>query len=189
MQDIFKAYLKRHTDFNQDELAMIESATRLKKLRRHQYLLQEGEIAHHHCFVTKGILRAYSVDEKGNEYILRFANENGWISDCESLYRGTPSKLNIDAIEDSEVLLFENAGKDMLIEKLPAFAKMVNIMKNESSVTFQNRVHESITSTSRQKYESFVKRYPDLALRVPQAMIASYLGIQPETLSRLRHAR
>lgn len=189
MLEIFKAYVKRHAEFNEDELSLIESVARFKKLRKHQYLLQEGDISRYHCFVAKGILRAYSVDEKDNEYVLRFAKENGWISDCESLYMGTPSKFNIDAIEDSEVLLFENDAKDMLIEKLPAFAKMVNIMKNESSITFQSRIHESITNTSRQKYQSFVKRFPDLARRVPQAMIASYLGIKPETLSRLRHAR
>lgn len=77
----------------------------------------------------------------------------------------------------------------MLIEKLPGVAKMVNIMKNESSITFQNRIHESIIHTAKQKYQSFVEHYPELALRVPQAMIASYLGIKPETLSRLRHTR
>lgn len=121
--------------------------------------------------------------------MLRFANENCWISDCESLYRGTPSKFCIDAIEDSEVLLIENEAKNMLIEKIPAFAKMVTIMKNESSITFQDRIHEAITCNSRQKYQSFIKHYPDIALRVPQTMIASYLGIKPETLSRVRSAR
>lgn len=189
MLEIFKAYAEGYAKFNADELALIESVARPKKLRKRQYLLQEGEVCRYHCFIAKGLLRVYSVNEKGDESILRFAKEDGWISDCESLYRGTPSKFNIDAIEDSEVLLFENGAKDMLMEKLPGFAKMVHIMKNESSITFQHRIHESIVHTAGQKYQSFVAHHPEFALRVPQAMIASYLGIKPETLSRLRHSR
>ena len=186
MFDIFKAYVIRHVDVSDDEFALIESVARPKKLRKRQYLLQEGDICHHHCFIAKGLMRIYSVDDKGNEHVIRFAKEDWWIADCESLYLGTPSKLNIDAIEDSEFLLFEQTTIDMLTEKLPAFGKMIRKMINRCSVTSQTRIHEAITSTSTQKYHSFIKRYPDFALRVPQAMVASYLGIKPETLSRLR---
>ena len=115
MFEIFKAYAKRYVEFNEDELVRIESVTRFKKLRKHQFLLQEGDVCRYHCFVAKGLLRAYSVNERGDEQILRFAKENEWISDCESLYMGMPSKFNIDAIEDAEVLLFENGAKEMLI--------------------------------------------------------------------------
>jgi CRP-like cAMP-binding protein len=174
---------------SEDEFALIESVARPKRLRKHQYLLQEGDICHHYCFITKGLMRAYSVDDKDNEHIVRFAKEDWWIADCESLYMGTPGKFNIDAIEDSELLLFEKTAIDMLMEKLPAFSKMVNNMMKKCSITFQNRIHEAIISTSKHKYHSFVERYPDFASRVPQAMIASYLGIQPETLSRLRNKR
>lgn len=186
MFEIFKAYVIRHAMVSEDEFALIESVAFTKKLRKRQYLLQEGNICHHYCFITKGLMRVYSVDDKGNEYVIRFARENWWIADCESLYMGTPSKLNIDAIEDSELLLFEKTAINMLMEKVPAFGNMMTNMMRKSSVTTQNRIHEAITSRSTQKYDSFIKRYPDFALRVPQAMIASYLGIKPETLSRLR---
>lgn len=182
----FREYLIRHGVVNEDDQAQVEAIAQPRKLRKRQYLLQEGNICHQHCFIAKGLLREYSVDEKGNEHVIRFAKENWWIADCESLYQGTVSKLNIDAIEDTEVLLFEKEDIDRLIETIPAFGRMFNNMMRNASVNTQARIHEAITSTSTQKYLSFVHRYPDFVLRVPQAMIASYLGITPETLSRLR---
>lgn len=189
MFDIFKNYLTGYAAFSSDELSMIEAALRFKKIRKHQYLLQQGDICRYHYFVAKGLLRTYSIDEKGNELVLRFAPENGWISDCESLYLGTPSQFNIDAIEDTAVILFENNTKELLMEKIPSFGKMINTLKNKNTVNFQNRLHESLTSNAEQKYHNFVAQYPALALRVPQHMIASYLGIKPETLSRIRSKR
>ena len=189
MFEIFKAYVLQRAVVSGEEFALIEQYARLKKLRKKQYLLQAGDVSHNHCFITKGLLRTYSVDDKGNEHIVRFAMENWWISDRESLLTGQPSKFNIDAIEDSEVLLFEKASMDMLMDKLPAFNRMVNDILNKSFITSQNRIHEAISSTAEEKYHNFVQRYPEFALRVPQAMIASYLGIAPETLSRLRNAR
>ncbi|MDR6944178.1 Crp/Fnr family transcriptional regulator [Mucilaginibacter pocheonensis] len=189
MFEIFKAYVLRHAAVSDDEFAVLGSAARVKKLRKHQYLLQEGDVCKDHCFITKGLMRTYSVDDKGNEHIIRFAREEWWISDRESLLTGTPSKFNIDAIEDSEVLLWSKADMDRLMEKLPAFSKMINDILNKSFITSQNRIHEAISSTAEEKYHNFVQRYPDFALRAPQSMIASYLGIKPETLSRLRNKR
>jgi len=189
MFDIFRNYITGYSAFTDNELALIASVVRFKTVRKHQHLLQEGEIARYHYFVAKGLLRTYSIDKKGNELILRFARENGWISDCESLYMGTPSQFNIDAIENSEVILFENSAKELLMEQVPAFGKMINTLKNKNTVNFQNRLHESLTSNAEQKYHNFVAGYPELALRVPQHMVASYLGVQPETLSRIRSKR
>ncbi|MBL4675668.1 MAG: Crp/Fnr family transcriptional regulator [Mucilaginibacter sp.] len=135
------------------------------------------------------MLRTYAVDEKGNEHIIRFAMEDWWISDRESLLNETPSKFNIDAIEDSEVLLFDKTTMDRLMAELPAFGKMINEILNKSFITSQNRIYESISNTAEEKYHTFVERYPAFALRAPQAMIASYLGIKPETLSRLRNKK
>lgn len=189
MFNVFKAYVLRHAAVSEDEFALLESVARPKKLRKRQYLLQEGDVCRYHCFITKGLMRTYSVDDKGNEHIIRFAMENWWISDRESLLTGKPSRFNIDAIEDSEVLLFDKPSMDMLMDKLPAFSKMINDILSKSFITSQNRIHEAISSTAEEKYHNFVQRYPEFALRAPQAMIASYLGIKPETLSRLRNKR
>jgi len=186
---VFKDYVSRHAQLNDADFALLESGARPKKLRRHQYLLQEGDVCRYHCFITQGLLRNYSVDEKGNEHIIRFAMENWWISDRESLLTGNPSKFNIDAIEDSEVLLFDKPTMDTLRVSIPAFGQMVTDILDKSFVTSQNRILEGISSTAEEKYNTFVARYPEFALRVPQSMIASYLGIKPETLSRLRNKK
>jgi CRP-like cAMP-binding protein len=189
MFEVFKAYVLKHAFVSDEEFAVIEQASRLKKLRKKQYLLQEGDICRDHCFILSGLMRTYSVDDKGNEHIIRFATKDWWISDRESLLTGQPSKFNIDAIEDSIVLLWSAAQMDELMEKLPAFSKMINGILSKSFIVSQNRIHEAISSTAKEKYNNFVSRYPDFALRVPQTMIASYLGIASETLSRLRNKR
>lgn len=187
--EVFKAYVLRHTEISDEEFAEIEKVARVKKLRKKQYLLQEGDVCRDQSFITSGLLRTYSVDDNGNEHIIRFAMKDWWISDRESLLSGQPSRFNIDAIEDSTVLLFENSKMDQLMEKLPGFSRMINGILNKSFITSQNRIHEAISSTAEERYSNFVSRYPDFALRVPQSMIASYLGIAPETLSRLRNKK
>lgn len=186
MFEVFKAYVLRHAEVSEEEFAAIERVARVKKLRKKQYLLQDGDVCRDHCFITGGLLRTYSVDDKGNEHIIRFAAKDWWISDRESLLTGQPSRFNIDAIEDSTVLLFSKPQMDELMDHLPGFSKMINNILNKSFITSQNRIHEAISSSAEEKYHNFVSRYPDYALRVPQSMIASYLGIAPETLSRLR---
>jgi len=184
--EVFKAYVLRHAELSEQEFALIEHVIRIKKLRKKQYLLQEGDIARDHCFITDGLLRTYSVDDKGNEHIIRFAMKDWWISDRESLLSGKPSRFNIDAIEDSTVILFGKPQMDELLEKIPALNRLITDVLNKSFITAQNRIHEAISSTAEEKYQNFVSRYPQFAQRVPQSMVASYLGIAPETLSRLR---
>jgi CRP-like cAMP-binding protein len=184
--EIFKTYVLSRAQVSDDEFAILETIVKEKKLRKRQYLLQEGDVAKYYCFITKGLLRTYSVDEKGNEHIIRFAMENWWISDRESLLTGQPSTFNIDAIEDAELILIDKKDYDAVIAKTPAFEAMVQSILNKSFSTSQNRIRELISNTAEEKYRNFVERYPAFALRVPQAMIASFLGITPETLSRLR---
>ncbi|UOE50852.1 Crp/Fnr family transcriptional regulator [Mucilaginibacter sp. SMC90] len=189
MFEVFKEYLLQHIELNEHDFALLETYAHPKKLRKRQYLLQEGDVCRYNCFITHGLMRMYAVDQKGEEHVIRFASENWWISDRESIISGLPSRFNIDAIEDTEVLLFDKASIDLLMHQIPSFGKLITDMLNKSFVTFQNRVHESISYNAEEKYTKFVERYPAFALRVPQAMIASYLGIKPETLSRLRSKR
>jgi len=184
--EVFKAYVRRQTTISDEELAILESHAKFKKLRKKQYLLQEGDVCRYHCFIASGLMRTYSVDGKGNEHIIRFATKDWWISDRESLLFGVPSKFNIDAIEESELILFDKDEMKVAMETVPVFGQLVTDILNKSFVINQNRIHEVISSTAEEKYQNFVKRYPDFALRVPQAMIASYLGITPESLSRVR---
>jgi len=186
MFEILKEYISQKTILTEAEYAQIEAVCIYKKLRKRQYLLQEGDVWKYNAFITKGLMRFYSVDESGRENIVSFAKENWWTGDRASLLTGEPSKNNIDAIEDTELILITKTNFDKLCQEIPALNDMVNAIINKSFITSQNRIHAAIAFTAEQKYLDFVKKYPDLLLRVPQAMIASYLGITPETLSRVR---
>jgi len=186
MFDIFKAYIAGRTTLTEDEYARIGSVSILKTLRKHQYLLQAGDVWRYNAFVCHGCLRAYRVDNKGTEHILHFATENWWTGDRESLLTGNPAASNIDALENSEVILIGKENFDQLCQQIPAFNAMIQAILEKSFIVNQNRLHAAMSFTAEQKYLNFLEKYPNLVLRIPQHMIASYLGITPETLSRIR---
>lgn len=188
MYDIFQQYLDSKISLNNEEKELIRSVAILKKLRKKQYLLQEGDVWKYHAFITKGCMRTYAVDDKGTEHIIYFAIENWWIGDRESLSSQAPSRLNIDAIEDVEVVLFTNTNFEMLCSEIPAFRDMIHAIIFNSFNVNQNRILSSISKSAEEKYLDFIQKYTDFAMRIPQAMIASYLGIKPETLSRIRNS-
>jgi len=169
-----------------DEKKLIHDAFKHKRLRKRQYYLQEGDINKHIGFVIKGALRMYSVDSKGHEYILRFSLENWWVGDYESYMMLTPTRFNIEAVEDSELLMITNAQMQELQAKIPAVAEMVKELDKRASIATQNRVHAAISLTAEERYQNLQETYPGFLQRFPQNMIASYLGISPETLSRIR---
>lgn len=149
-------------------------------------MLQEGDVWKYNAFITKGCLRTYSVDAKGNEHIINFAIENWWIGDRASLESELPSEYNIDALEDAEIVLILKNDFNNLCQQIPAFNTMVNVILQKSFVVAQNRISSFISHNAEEKYQKFLENYPQLLSRVPQGMIASYLGITPETLSRVR---
>jgi CRP-like cAMP-binding protein len=186
MYDVFRKYLEEKASFTQQEHEYIQSFSIIKKLRKKQYLLQEGDIWKYDAFITKGCLRTYSVDVKGNEHILSFSMENWWTGDRESLLSQQPSRFNIDAIEDCELVLFTHNNFEKLCSEIPSFNEMINHILQRSFIASQNRIQATLTLTAEEKYLNFINKYPGFALRIPQAMIASYLGMTPETLSRIR---
>jgi CRP-like cAMP-binding protein len=186
MYEVFQKYMDSKIQLSQEQSDWIRSLSVVKKLGKHRYLLQEGDICKQHAFVSKGCLRSYSVDNDGVEHIVKFAVEHWWIGDRDSLMSGEPAKLNIDAVEDSEMVLFSKQHFDLICRQIPAFNDMVNNLLQSAYNASQNRILANISLSASEKYENFLQRYPDLALRIPQSMIASYLGISPETLSRVR---
>jgi CRP-like cAMP-binding protein len=187
MFEIFQKYLESKTDhLTEQDFELIQSVSIIKKLRKRQYLSQEGDVWRYNAFVCKGFIRSYFVDEKGIEHIMNFAPENYWTGDRASLTTGLPSKYNIDAIEDSDVLLINKENFEMICKAIPAFNDLVNAILQKSFVVSQERIHANITYTAQEKYNNFITKFPSIANRVPQHMIASYLGISAETLSRVR---
>jgi CRP-like cAMP-binding protein len=187
MYSVFQKYMDGKIVLQQEQSDWIRSLSAVKKLRKHKYLLQEGDVCKHHAFVSKGCLRSYSVDGGGVEHIVKFATETWWIADRHSMETGEPAKLNIDAVEDSEVVLISKQDFDLICQQVPAFNEMINTLLQRAYVSLQNRMLASISLTASEKYENFLQSYPEFALRIPQSMIASYLGISPETLSRVRN--
>ena len=188
MYEIFQKYLDDKTTLTPSESDYIQSFAIIKKLRKRQYLLQEGDVWKYDAFITKGCLRTYSVDEKGSEHVNNFSIENWWTGDRESLMMQQPSRFNIDAIEDTELVLFTHENFELLCREIPAFNNMVNNILQRSFIAAQNRIQASLTLTAEEKYLNFVNKYPGFASRIPQTMIASYLGISPVHLSRIKKA-
>jgi CRP-like cAMP-binding protein len=157
-----------------------------KKLRKRQYLLQEGEVCKSVAFVSKGMLRSYLVDEKSNEHIIQFAPEGWFISDLYSFTTEDFSKLNIDAIESSELILISRAAHIYLENAVPEFLKFNYMQYRGAYIALQKRITDMFTLSTEEKYTKLLTIYPDITQRVPQHMIASYLGLTPETVSRVR---
>jgi CRP-like cAMP-binding protein len=170
----------------EEEFSFARSLFKPKTLRRRQYLLQEGDVCKYQAFIEKGILRSYSIDEKGAEHILQFASEGWWMTDLSSYLTGEPSLFTIEALEDAALLLLDKPSWDQLMQTLPKFEHYFRILIQNNLIATQKRLMQSHTETAEQKYIAFTKIYPECVQRVPQHMIASYLGISRETLSRLR---
>ena len=171
---------------NEDELNYCKTLFLPKKLRKRQFLLQEGDVCKYQAFVEKGVLRSYRVDEKGTDHILQFALEGWWAADLSSYITGEASLFNIEALEDSELLLLSKPSWDTLMERLPKFEHYFRIIIQNHLVATQKRLIQSHTETAEEMYLKFTKAYPECIQRIPQHMIASYIGISREKLSRLR---
>ncbi len=158
----------------------------VKEVKKNEIILREGEISDSTYFVEKGLLRMYSIDKAGKEHIIQFAPENWIISDTTSQLLNEKSRFYIEAIEESTIVITKEGFFENLSKVYPDVAEknqrlMFNHIKN-----LQNRVNALISTTAEERYMDFLKKYPNLMLRAPQWMVASYLGITPESLSRVR---
>ena len=186
MFEAFENYLKEKADLDAEEISAIRAVSIEKKIRKRQYLLQEGDVCHYDCFIVKGCLRTYKADSNGVDHILRFAVENWWISDRESYHNGNPSKCNIDALENCEIILIDKPDFILLLNTIPKFKNFVDILLAKSYNAIQDRIMDAISYSIEERYQNFITQFPNIFYRVPLHMIASYLGVSRETLSRVR---
>lgn len=188
MHENLLAYINKYpsTPLTSEEEALIVAAFQPTRIRKKQYFLQEEEICKYVGFIIKGAMRQYSVDEKGVEHMVQLYLENYWVSDRESAVMLTPSKYYIDAWEETELLRITVADMLELIEKIPSFGKMTRQMDQRSFIVSQRRVNSTITYSAEKRYEEFAENHPQFLQRFPQHLIASFLGITKETLSRIR---
>ena len=168
---------------------LMRSLSTVKKVRRKEFLLQEGEVCRYKIFIAKGLLKSYRLKDDGTELIMRFASENSWTTDHESFKIQTPSKDNIQALENTEVVLWTRENLAKLHTAIPAFKSYMERLVDSGLKASQERILRILGYSSEEKYEDFIATFPDVFRRVPLHMVASYLGVSRETLSRIRQAR
>jgi CRP-like cAMP-binding protein len=169
------------------EVDLVRSSFVPRKFRKKQTVLQEGEVCMYFYFVAEGCLRMYKIDEKGSTHVLQFAAENQWILDLGSFHSVQPSELIIDALENTVALQINRDDLIALYLRAPKFDRIFRVLLENSYVRLQERLLQTISSTAEARYQRFLNGYPQLVNRLSQIQIASYLGITPEFLSRLRN--
>jgi CRP-like cAMP-binding protein len=186
MHDLFFKNFNNKVPVGRQELNVISQHLTIRVLLKNQYLLQAGDTCKFIAFVQKGALRQYTTDSAGSKHIFQFAIESWTISDMESFLTGNPSIYHIDALEDSELVLIDKSAHEKLLKEEPKYEEYMRLQLTGAYLAMQRRINSSISLSPEERYNEFVLKNPDIVQRVPQHMIASYLGLQPETLSRIR---
>jgi CRP-like cAMP-binding protein len=186
MFELLREHITRRIDLTDEEFNLCTTFFTHRRLRKKQFLVQEGEPGKYIAYVIRGCLRTYTVDEKGEEHVIEFAIEDWWASDLRSFLSGEPATFNIDAIEDSRLLLLDRESREGLLRAVPKMERFFRLLQEANYVATHRRIGESLSKTAEERYLSFMKTYPELVRRIPQKHIASFLGITPQSLSRIR---
>ncbi len=187
MFEILLAYFERGGSIlTAEDISLLRSSVLEKKLKKGEFMQREGEVVKHGAFVAKGFLRSYVIDNKGKEHIIQFAPENWWISDKAGISKQALATFFIDAIEDSEIFLMDFDSHYTCLQKIPAYAASFQMGMQKRGAAKDKRIVQSLSATAEERYNDFMETYPSIVQRVPQHMLASFLGITPETLSRIR---
>ncbi|HVI47265.1 MAG TPA: Crp/Fnr family transcriptional regulator [Chitinophaga sp.] len=185
MQPII-AHLKRYIPLSGEEEAIFLGAVRTRRIRKKQLLLPEGDVCRQQWYVQSGCLYGYDLNEKGGMHIIKFAVEDQWIGDMHSFLCETPSLMNIEAAEASVVIEISKPSLDELYTKIPQLERFGRLNMESAFIAMQNRMLAAISQTAEERYAAFAQQFPELDQRLPQYMIASYLGITAEFLSKIR---
>ncbi|WP_367915525.1 Crp/Fnr family transcriptional regulator [Leadbetterella sp. DM7] len=182
----FITYLTSNIGTDQAAIEQLLSHCSIREFKKGEFLLRQGEKCRYSFFVERGLLRQFSIDEKGKEHIIQFAPENWFMSDRESVYFDRPSSYFMQALEDTVTFLLDENLFLELSKSDTAFLEFNNRLLHNHIRHLQRRITQLQSATAEERYLDFIRMYPDLLLRVPQIFIASYLGITPESLSRVR---
>lgn len=184
--ELFLQNIARHVSLTPEEQKHLQSLTETNRYKAKTVLLQSGEVCKTSYFVESGILRSYSLDEKGFEYVVSFACANWFIADMYSFLSGRPGNLYIEVNEDAQVLEITTENQQRMYDEIPKMERFFRILIENSLVANQQRLIDNMTFTAEARYDKFLSKFGDLAHRVPQKQIASYLGVTPEFFSAMK---
>ncbi len=187
MFELIDKNVAKNIQLTPKELELFHSILHVKKYKKKQFLFQANEINTFTGFITKGCIKNYIIDEKGNDFIMYFAIEDWWVGDISSFNEQKPGTLFIETIEDTELLTFDFNGYQRLINEVPKFERHFRILMQRALYTLQMRFFHTLACPAEERYLEFIKKYPQVVQRVPQQLIASYIGVTPEFLSKVRH--
>jgi CRP-like cAMP-binding protein len=183
---VLRSYLQQRAVFSEADFDVVRSAFVFRSLRAGEYLQRAGEVTRYAAFVASGCLRNYIIDHKGKEHIVQFAPETWWVADATSLNEGAPSQYFIDAIEPTALLLIDGPSHQKLVDHVEGYAAAFRKGLQRHAAAKDQRIATALSASAEERYLEFLRVYPSIAARVPQAMLASYLGMTPETISRIR---
>lgn len=179
-------YIEKYISISEKEIDILKTLTRIKEVRKKQFLVEQGEICRYENYVVEGCLRCYHLDEEGHEHIVQFAVEDWWITDLQSFLSQSPANFSVDALEPSVLIQFGYNDLQELYDRIPGLDRFFRLIIQNAYVASQQRIVASYSKDAGRRYIEFRNHYPDIEKRVPQYMIASYLGITPEFLSKIR---
>lgn len=183
---VLRAYLAARASFTEADFHRVEAAFLFRHLGAGEFLQRAGDVPRYAAFVANGCLRNYVIDAKGKEHIVQFAPETWWLADSTNLTAQTPSPYFIDALEDSDLLLIDGPSHQSIVEEVASYGRAFRTGLQRHNSAKDERIVSSLSATAEERYLEFLRVYPSIALRVPQTMLASYLGMTPETVSRIR---
>ncbi|MBL7901242.1 MAG: Crp/Fnr family transcriptional regulator [Bacteroidia bacterium] len=180
------ASIEKHLSLNTQEQHRILLAFTTQYIKKKEFFLRAGEVCKQVAFVLNGCMRSYAVDEQGFEHNLQFAPEGWWITDMNSIIHGTAARLNIDAIEDTQALLLSRDQQEGLLKEVPKLERFFRIISEKSMAGSHKRLIDQVSVNAQTRYLNFCDQYPGLIQRLPQKQIASYIGVTPEFLSKIK---
>ncbi|MGG5211023.1 Crp/Fnr family transcriptional regulator [Chryseobacterium sp. MIQD13] len=186
MTESLKKHIRQYIEISDEKLEKYCSAFKIKKLKKKDFLLKEGDICEAEGFVLSGCFKVFRTDKNADEQILYFGVEDWWISDIDSFINQIPSQLNIQAIEDSEILLISKEDKERFYREIPEIERLIRLKFQMSVIALQRRIIDNLSKPSDERYQDFLKEYPQTAHRLTNIQIAAYLGVTPEFISRIR---
>lgn len=179
-------YISKYVSLTEDEIGLLLSKIGTRKYLKGQYIIQQGDVCTNSSYLISGCTKTFYMDDKGQEHIVNFAIEDWWTSDIGSFITQTPADYNVQCIENTEVIQFHHHNQEELFQEIPKLERLFRKMLEKALVSSQKRIVSGFSLTAKEQYLQFKEQYPNIEQRVPQYMIASYLGITKEFLSKIK---